>query len=93
MGKDAKGLVVKLYPYIFGGLLDVGEMDMDGTGLADTVEPANALFHELGVFGEVPKDEVVGKLEVATFATDLGTEEHAGAFGIGKVGGLTVALD
>ena len=35
----------------------------------------------------------MGKLEVAPFATDLGTEEHAGAFGIGKVGGLAVALD
>ena len=31
--------------------------------------------------------------EVAPFATDLGTEEHAGTFGIGKVGGLAVALD
>ena len=93
VGKDAKALVVKLYPYLFGGLLDVGKMDMDGTGLADTIEPANSLFHELGVFGEVPKNEVVGKLEVAPFATDLGTEEHAGTFGISKVGGLAVALD
>ena len=66
---------------------------MDGTGLANTVEPANALLHELGVFGKVPKDEMVGKLEVATFASDLGTEEHTGTFGIGKVSGLTVALD
>ena len=93
MGKDAKAVVVKLYPYFFGGLLDVGKMDMDGTGLADTIEPANSLLHELGVFGEVPKDEVVGKLEVAPFAADLGTEEHAGAVGDGKVGGLAVALD
>ena len=93
MGKDTKALVVKLYPYLFGGLLDVGKMNMDGTGLADTIEPANSLLHELGVFGEVPKDEVVGKLEVAPFATDLGTEEHAGTFGVGKVGGLAVTLD
>ena len=93
MGKDTKALVIKLYPYLFGGLLDVGKMDMDGTGLPDTVEPANALFHELGVFGEVPKNEVVGKLEVAPFASDLGTEEYAGPFGVGKVGGLAVALD
>ena len=62
-------------------------------GLADTVEPANALFHKLGIFGEVPKDEVVGKLEVAPFATDLRAEEYAGTFGVGKVGGLAVALD
>ena len=73
--------------------MDIGKMDMDGTGLADTIEPANSLLHELGIFREVPKDEVVGKLEVAPFASDLGTEEYAGTFGIGKVGGLAVALD
>ena len=66
---------------------------MDGIGLADTVEPADSLLNKLGVFGEIPEDEVVGKLEVAALATDLGTEEYAGTFGIGKVGGLAVALD
>jgi len=68
-------------------------MNMDGIGLADSVEPANSLFQEFGVFGEVPKDEMVGKLEVAPFAPDLRAEEHTGTFGIGKVGGLTIALD
>ena len=91
--KNAHSLIVKLDPYFFGGSWNVRKMDMNGTGLADTVEPANSLLHELGVFGEVPKDEVMGKLEVAPFATDLGTEEYAGPFRIGKVGGLTIALD
>ena len=91
--KNAHSVVVKLDPYFFGATRHVGKMNMDGTGLADPVEPANALLEELGVFWEVPKDEVVGKLEVAPFATDLGTEEHAGTFGVGKVGGLAVALD
>jgi hypothetical protein len=78
--KYAHSVVVKLYPYFFGAMGNVGEMNVDGAGLADTVEPANALLEELGVFGEVPKDEVVGKLEVAPFATDLGTEQYAGPF-------------
>ena len=86
--KNAHSLVVKLYPDFFGGSWNVGKMNMDGTGLADPVEPANALLHKLGVFREVPKDEVMGKLEVAPFATDLGTEEHAGPFGVSNVGGL-----
>ena len=66
---------------------------MDGAGLADTIEPANSLLHELGVFGEIPENEVVGKLEVATFASDLGAKEYSGTFGLGKVRGLTVALN
>ena len=66
---------------------------MNGIGLADAIKPADSLLNELGVFGEVPEDDVVGKLEVAPFATDLGAEECAGTFGVGKVGGLAVALD
>ena len=46
-------------------------MNVNGIGLADTVEPANALLHKLGVFGQIPKDEVMGKLEVPTFAPNL----------------------
>ena len=68
-------------------------MNMDGIGLANSVEPANSLFQEFGVFGEVPKDEMVGKLEIAPFTTDLRANEYAGTFGIGKIGGLSVALD
>ena len=68
-------------------------MNMDGIGLADSVEPPDSLLHQLGIFRKVPEDEVVSKLEVASFTSDLGTEEYAGTFGIGKVGGLAVALD
>ena len=91
--KNAYSLIIKLYPYFFGGSGYVGKMNMDGIGLADTVEPADSLLHKLGVFREIPEDEMMGKLEVAPFTTDLGTEEYAGTFGIGKVGGLAVALD
>ena len=68
-------------------------MDVDGIGLADTIEPADSLLHKLGVFREIPEDEVMGKLEVAPFASDFGAEEYAGPFGIGKLGGLAVAVD
>ena len=91
--KNAYSLIIKLYPDFFRSSWNVGKMDMDGIGLADTIEPADSLLHELGVFGEVPEDEVMGKLEVAPFASDFGAEEYAGTFGIGKVGGLAVALD
>ena len=71
--KNAYSLIIKLYPYFFRSSWNVGKMNMNGIGLADTVEPADSLLHKLGVFGEVPEDEVMGKLEVAPFTTDLGT--------------------
>jgi hypothetical protein len=82
--KNAYSLIIKLYPDFFGCSWNVGKMDMDGIGLADTIEPADPLLHELGVFREVPEDEMMGKLEVAPFATDLGAEEYTGPFGSAK---------
>ena len=66
---------------------------MDGLGLADAVEPTDSLFQEFGVFRQVPKDEVMSKLEVPPFASDLRAKEYAGPFGVGKVGGLAIPLD
>ena len=91
--KYAYPVIIKLYPDFFRSSWNVGNMNMDGIGLANSVESADPLLDELGVFREIPEDEVMRKLEVTPFATDLGTEEYAGPFGIGKVGGLAVALD
>jgi len=66
---------------------------VDSIGLANSVEPANPLFQEFGIFGEVPKDEVMGKLEVTPFTSNLRAEEYTGTFGVGKVSGLSVALN
>ena len=91
--KDAQSLIVKTDPYFFSRVGDIGEVDMDGLGLTDAVKSADSLFQEFGVFGQVPKNQMVSKLEVAPFASDLRAEEYAGPFGVGKVGGLSVALD
>ena len=57
---------------------------MDGLGLPDAVEPADSLFEEFGVFRQVPKDEVMSKLEVPPFASDLRAEEYAAPSGSAK---------
>ena len=62
-------------------------------GLADAVEAADALLEQLGVAREVEEDEVVGELEVAALAADLGADEEAGAVGFGEPGGVAVALE
>lgn len=48
-----------------------GEVDMDGLGLADAVESTDALLEDFGVEWEVEEDEVVGELEVTSFAADF----------------------
>ncbi len=75
------------------GALFERDVDVDGLGLADAVEAADALLEQLGVVGEVEEDEVVGELEVAAFAADLGADEDAGAVGFGEEGGVAVALE
>lgn len=50
---------------------EVGDVDVDGGGLADAVETADALFEQLDIVWEVEQDEVVGELEVAAFAADF----------------------
>jgi hypothetical protein len=67
-------------------------MDVDRAFLADAVEAADALLEEFDVVGEVKEDEVVGELEVAAFAADLGADEEADAFGVGEGGGVAVTL-
>jgi hypothetical protein len=69
------------------------DMDMDGRGLADAVEAADALFQQLGVIGQVEQDEVVGELKIPALAADFGANEQAGSILFGKVGGIAVALE
>ena len=54
--KNAYSLIIKLYPDFFGSSGYVGKMNMDGIGLADTVEPADPLLHEARGFPGGPKE-------------------------------------
>jgi hypothetical protein len=74
------------------GAGEVGDVDVDGGGLADAVEATDALLEEFDVVGEVEEDEVVGELEVAALAADFGADEEADAFGVGEGGGVAVTL-
>ena len=70
------------------GAGEVGNVDVDGGGLADAVEAADALLEEFDVAGEVEEDEVVGELEVAAFAADFGANEEADALTNEEFGGF-----
>lgn len=92
-GEGGEAGVIPSGEELAGGIGEVGDVEADGLGLADAVEAADALLDEAGVERQVEEHEVVGELEVAAFAADLGTEEELGAGGLGKPSGLAVALD
>ena len=77
---------------LVGGAGEVGDVDANGLGLANAVEAADALLDESRVEGEVEEDEVMGELEVASLAADLGAEEQPRALRFGEPGRLPVAL-
>ena len=78
----------------FGSAADaVGHMDVDGAGLADAVEAADALFQQLRIARQAEEHEVVGELEIPALAADFGADEDARALGIGEPGGVAVALE
>ena len=93
LGEGLEAVAVPAEEDFFGGAGGEGDVEVDGAGLADAVEAADALFEEVGVGGEVEEDEVLGELEIAAFAADFGAEEEAGAGFLGEPGGLAVALE
>ena len=60
--------------------------------LADAVEPADALFEQVGIQRQVPQDQAVRELEVAAFRADLRAQQQARAVGLGEVRGVAIAL-
>lgn len=52
-------------------------MDVDGTGLAEAMETADALFDFHGVPGKVEVHQATGELEVTAFGAGAGEEEDA----------------
>ena len=66
-------------------------MDLDRPGLAEPVEPADALLEHERRLGEVGADEVVGELEVPPLAAGLAGEEEHRPLGIAEAGDEPVA--
>ena len=90
--EGVEAAVIPLDDALLGAASDVGDINADRLGLSDTVEAADALFEEARVQREIEQDEVVGKLEIATLAANLGADEELRTVGLGEPRGLAVAL-
>src|SRR5690554_7555327 len=71
----------------------VRNMNIDGFRLPDAVKSPNTLLKQIRVCGQIKQHQMVRKLEVATFAANLGTNQCLSAlFVVSKVGGGSVML-
>ena len=70
-----------------------GTWSVDSRGLADAVEPADALLEQFGLERQVEQHEVMRELEVAPLAADLRADEEPRAVLLREPGGVAVALD
>ena len=71
-------------------------MDLDDRLLADPIEAPDALLEQLGFERQVKQHKMMGELKVPALATNLGTDEQAGASllaGLGKPGRVAIPLD
>ncbi len=85
--------VVPLEQALLRAGLKVRHMQFDHVLLADPVQTADTLFQQVRVGRQVEQHQVMGKLEVATFTADFGTDQYLGAeFFVCEVGRSTVAL-
>src|SRR3546814_20811291 len=67
-------------------------MDVDVIALADAIEPTNTLLKLIGVDRQIPQDEVLRKLEVATLGPHFAGNQQRRAVRVGKPGCVAIAL-
>ena len=91
--EGVQAFVIPADEELLGAANDERKVQLDLGCLANAVESTDALFEQFGVEGEIEHHEVMGELEVATFAADLGTDEETGTVLLGEPCGVAVALD
>ncbi len=93
LGKGIQPLVEPAVLNLLAGSLQVGNMNPDGFGLSDTVQPTNPLLQQVRIGRQVEQHQMMGKLEVTTFAANLGADQRLGALlTVGEIGRGTVPL-
>ena len=93
LGKGIQPFLEPAVLHFLTGALQVGYVNPDGFVLTDTVQPANSLFQQVRVGGQIKQNQVMGKLEVAAFTADFRADQRLGALlAVGKIGGGTISL-
>ena len=90
-GRRAYGLetgetiAIPAQQYLSRGPLQIGDMQLDGRTLPNSVEAADTLFQQVGFERQIEQHQVMGKLEIASFTAYLRADQHLRTlFGISK---------
>src|SRR3546814_8014263 len=67
-------------------------MEVDRSELADEIEPTNTVLKLIGVDRQIPQDEVLRKLEVATLGPHFAGNQQRRAVRVGKPGCVAIEL-
>ena len=91
MERGFEGVETAVVPFdqaFFAAAPQVGDMDPDRLGLADPVQPADALLEQAGIEREIEQDQAMRELKVAALAADLRANQELGPVRLGEPGGL-----
>src|SRR5580658_6730054 len=67
-------------------------MDLNVGGLADSIQPSDALFEQFGIQRQVKQYQMLRELKIASFTADLGTEQEARSVRLGEPRGVAIPL-
>ena len=91
--EGVKRFVIPLEQALLWAGFEVRHVQFDDVLLANAVQTANTLFQQVWVGRQIEQYQMVGELEVTTFATDFRADKHLSPeLFIREVGGCAVAL-
>ena len=71
---------------------DGDRVQRDVVALADAIESADALLEQVRIERQIPQDQLMRELEIATLRSDLRAQQHARAVGFGEPGRVAITL-
>ena len=67
-------------------------MNINRLGLADPIQSPDPLFQQFRILWQIKKHQMMGKLEIPPFTSNLGTQKNTRSFLLGKVGRIAIPL-
>ena len=67
-------------------------VNMNCLGLANPIQSPDPLFQQFRILRQIKKNQMMGKLEIPPFTSNLGTQKNTRSFLLGKVGRIAIPL-
>ena len=87
-----KTFLIPARQYFLRAAGDEWNMNLDFRSLPDAIKPPDALFQKFGIKREIKQHEMMRELEIASFASNFGTNQNASAIFLGEPCGAAISL-